>query len=664
MTDAMDGRRESELLWEPTADLIENGNITRYMSWLKGETGRSFANYDQLWQWSIEDTEGFWRSLWDYFQVKTRTPFRHVVEPSPNGDRVEGARWFTGATLNYAEHALSRRDGHSAIVFGHESGTLRTLSYAELWEMTARAAAGMRKLGVRRGDSVVAFIPNVPEAVAAMLATASIGATWSSCPPEFGVGSVIDRFLQLEPKVLLATDGYTYNGKPFDSLDAVAAIQQELPTLKGTVLLPYLDQDVGVGTLKAAALWRDFLVDGEELTFEPVPFDHPLWVLYSSGTTGSPKAIVHGHGGILIEHIKALTLHSNISEDDRFFWFTTTGWMMWNYLVSGLLVGATIVLYDGSPAYPDMNALWSFAARTKITWAGVSAAFIQGCMKSGVEPGRALDLTSLRVLGSTGAPLPPEGFAWVYGQLSSRVLLASISGGTDVCTAFIQSSTLLPLYSGEMQCRALGCKVESFDEEGTSSIGEVGELVITNPMPSMPVRFLGDSNGQRLHDSYFNVYPDVWHHGDWLKITPRGTCIIYGRSDSTLNRSGIRMGTSEFYRVVEDLPDILDSLVIDTSQLGTEGKLLLFVVVGEGIALDDPLRKRLASAIRTGLSPRHVPDEIIDIPEVPRTLNGKKLEVPVKKILGGLPLEKAVSLDALANREALQPFIDLGGKTT
>jgi len=649
----------STLLWEPTPDLIENGNISQYMRWLGSERGRSFDSYDELWQWSVDDIEGFWRSVWDYFQVKAHTPFTQVVAPSPSGNRVEGARWFTGAELNYAEHALSRKDGHPAIVFGHESGTLRTLSYAELWEMTARAAAGLRKLGVRKGDSVVAFMPNVPEAVAAMLAAASMGASWSSCPPEFGVGSVIDRFLQLEPSVLITVDGYTYNGKPFDSMGAVAAIQRGLPTLKGTVLLPYLYQATDAAGMGSTVLWDDFLVDGEDLTFEPVPFDHALWVLYSSGTTGVPKAIVHGHGGILVEHLKALVLHMDMGEDDRFFWFTTTGWMMWNYLVSGLLIGATVVLFDGSPAYPDMNALWSFAERAKITWAGVSASFIQGCMKAGIEPGKTLGLSALKVLGSTGAPLPPEAFAWVYGQLGSSVLLASISGGTDACTAFIQSCTLLPLYAGEMQCRALGCKVESFDEAGRPLIDDVGELVITNPMPSMPVRFLGDPDGHRLHESYFNVYLDVWRHGDWLKITPRGTCIIYGRSDSTLNRSGVRMGTSEFYRVVENLPNILDSLVIDTSQLGNQGKLLLFVVLRDGATLDGALRKRITGAIRTELSPRHVPDDVMAISEVPRTLNGKKLEVPVKKILNGVDMVKAVSVDALANRDALQPFIDL-----
>jgi len=659
MTQPLGQVDEGTLLWVPSPELVERSRITHYMHWLAETHGKRFATYDDLWRWSVDDLEGFWGSLWEYFEIIAHWPYTQVLAPSLAGNRVEGARWFQGAKLNYAEHCLRRRDDHPAIIAAHESGSMTTITYAELWERTAEIAAGLRALGVGKGDSVVAFLPNNVEAVAATLAAASIGAAWSSCPPEFGTPSVIDRFQQLGPKVLLAVDGYTYNGKRFESLEAVARIQQSLPTLVRTVVLPYLDEQPSLASLTDAAYWDDFLVRGQELTFEPVPFDHPLYVLYSSGTTGAPKAIVHGHGGTLIEHYKGLALHMNLAEDDRFFWFSTTGWMMWNLLLSGLLVGSTIVLYDGSPAHPDMYVLWRLAERAKITCLGVSAAFVLGCMKAGIEPGKELDMGALRSIGSTGAPLPPEGYAWLYDKVGADLLVASISGGTDVLTAFTMSTTLLPIHAGEMQCRALGCKVESYDEVGMSVTGEVGELVVTEPMPSMPIRFLNDPDGSRLHESYFDVYPDVWRHGDWLKITPRGTCVIYGRSDSTLNRSGVRMGTSEFYRVVEEMPQVLDSLVIDTSQLGTEGKLLLFVVLAEGVELDDGLRSDISARIRGALSPRHVPDEVRVIAEVPRTLNGKKLEVPVKKILAGVAPSLAVSLAALANPVALDPFVEL-----
>jgi acetoacetyl-CoA synthetase len=653
---------EGALLWEPSDALVVSTRLTQFRRWLTDRRGLTFSSYDDLWRWSVTDLESFWTSVWEFSGVRSYSPYASVLAPSLSGNRVEDARWFDGATLNYAEHCLRRNDDYPAVISAHESGSMSATSFAELGRRVAEFAEGLRALGVRRGDAVVAYLPNITEAVVASLASASIGAIWSSCPPEFGTPSVIDRFMQVAPKVLIAVDGYTYNGKTFDSLPAVADIQAGLPSVTHTVVFPYMTPVPDVSALTDAVMWDDVPVMGAALRFEPVPFDHPLYVVYSSGTTGVPKAIVHGHGGVLLEHLKAMMLHMNLGEDDCFFWFTTTGWMMWNYLLSGLLVGSTIVLYDGSPSYPDMYALWRVAERAKITCFGVSAPFIVGCMKAGVAPSEEHDLSSLRTVGSTGAPLPPEGFAWVYDKVGHDVLMGSVSGGTDVLTAFVMSSPTLPIHAGEMQCRALGCKVESFDEAGNSLIGEVGELVITEPMPSMPVRFLNDPDGARKHESYFGMYPDVWRHGDWLKVTDRGTCIIYGRSDSTLNRSGVRMGTSEFYRVVEDLPEVQDSLVIDTSQLGNEGELLLFVVLRKGLSLSDDLRAKIATAIRRMLSPRHVPNDIYAIAQVPRTLNGKKLEVPIKKILNGEDPERAVSFDALGNPEAVEPFIALAAE--
>jgi acetoacetyl-CoA synthetase len=653
---------EGALLWEPSQGLIDGARLTEYKRWLAEHRGLTFETYDDLWQWSVTEIEAFWTSVWEFSEVRSYSPYTRVLAPSPSGNRVEDARWFEGATLNYAEHCLRRDDDYPAVIATHESGSTATTTFAELRRQVAEFAAGLRALGVGPGDAVVAYLPNVTEAVVASLASASIGAAWSSCPPEFGTPSVIDRFRQVAPKILIAVDGYTYNGKTFDSLPAVADIQAGLPSLTHTVVFPYMADQPDVSGLTSPLMWSDVPVAGAELRFEPVPFDHPLYVVYSSGTTGVPKAIVHGHGGVLLEHLKAMSLHMNLGPEDCFFWFTTTGWMMWNYLLSGLLVGSTIVVYDGSPAYPDMYALWRVAEKAKITCFGVSAPFIVGCLKAGIDPSAELDMSNLRTVGATGAPLPPEGFAWVYDKVGRDVLMGSVSGGTDVLTAFVMSTPTLPIHAGEMQCRALGCKVESFDEAGHALIDEVGELVITEPMPSMPVRFLNDPDGTRKHESYFDMYPDVWRHGDWLKVTSRGTCIIYGRSDSTLNRSGVRMGTAEFYRVVEDLPEVADSLVIDTSQLGNEGELLLFVVLREGVELADELRKKIAGAIRSALSPRHVPNDVFAIAEVPRTLNGKKLEVPIKKILAGDDPNKAVSFDALGNPDAVQPFIALAAE--
>jgi len=652
------------VLWEPTAEVRARATITRYLEWLRRSRGLSFDSYEALWEWSTRDLEAFWTSIWQFFDVKAARAASAVLPHR----RVERAEWFPGALLNFAEHALRRRDDAPGMIAHSETRPARTLSHRDVVRDVGRAAAALRRLGVRRGDRVAAYLPNIPEAASAFLASAGIGAIWSSCPPEFGIRSVVERFRQIEPRVLLAVDGYRYNGRGYDRLAAVREIAGALPSVEAVVLLPYLNDRPDLAGLRGARLWQESMaapaaLSGDD-TFEPepVPFEHPLWILYSSGTTGLPKAIVHGHGGVLLELLKILRLHLDIGPEDRFFWFSTTGWMMWNVVVSSLLAGATAILYDGSPAHPDLTALWRLAADSGMTYFGTSAPFLLSCMKAGLDPGRAFDLSRLRGLGSTGAPLTPEGFSWVYTHVNPSLLLGSISGGTDVATAFVLSCPLLPVRAGEIQCRGLAARVEAWDEDGRPVIDEVGELVVSEPLPSMPVGFWNDPSGSRYHESYFERFPGVWRHGDWIKITPQGSCVIYGRSDSTLNRAGVRMGTSEFYRVVEEFPEILDSLVIDTGELGREGRLLLFVVLREGTALDGRLETTIRDRLRAQLSPRHVPDEIRQIAEVPRTLNGKKLEVPVKRILAGAPADRAASRDALANPAALDAFVHLAAQ--
>ena len=575
---------------------------------------------------------------------------------------MPGAEWFPGTSLNYAEHIFRGKDpAKLAILHTAEGADLAEITWGELEQRVATFAAGLRSLGVERGDRVAAYLPNSPEAVVGFLAAASIGAIWSSCSPDFGARSVIDRFAQIEPKVLLAVDGYTYGGKPFDRMDVVTGLEAEMPSLEHTVLVPYLDPAADPVRLAHGIAWSDVAAKGAgaALEFDRVPFDHPLWVLYSSGTTGLPKAIVQGHGGILLEHLKKMHLHVDAQDGNRIFWFTTTGWMMWNFLVSMLLTEASIVLYDGNPGHPTLDTLWDLAAEAEITTFGTSASFLASCMKAGVEPSQGRDLSRLGAVGSTGSPLAPEGFEWVYEHVGRDTWLFSTSGGTDVCTAFVGGVPLLPVYRGELQARALGCAVEAWDEDGNALVGEVGELVITKPMPSMPVFFWSDPDGERYRSSYFEMYPGIWRHGDWIEITDRGTAIIYGRSDSTINRGGIRMGTSEIYRAVLSLDEITDALVVDVPRSGTEGWMPLFVVLREGETLDDELIKRIAARVREDCSPRHVPNEVHEVAEVPRTLSGKVLEVPVKRILMGTPPDQAASRDSLANPLALDPFVDL-----
>ena len=645
-----------ELLWEPSPDLVERSRLNEFRRWLREDRGLDFADYHQLWQWSVDDLEAFWDAIWDFFGVQADGERGAVL-----GSRaMPGAEWFPGTWLNYAEHVFAGKDENEvAILHASELRELGELRWGELRRQVEAAAGGLRELGVSRGDRVVAYMPNIPEAIVAFLATASIGAVWSSCSPDFGPRSVIDRFAQIEPKVLFAVDGYRYGGKDFDRRDVIAQLQAAMPTLERTVVLPYLGAEPDLSPLQDAITWGELQQTGQgaELSFDRVPFDHPLWVLYSSGTTGLPKAIVQGQGGILLEHLKKLHLHVDAHPGDRLFWFTTTGWMMWNFLVSGLLTRAAIVLYDGNPGHPDMSTLWDLAERAGVTMFGTSAAYIGACMKAGVEPGAGRNLSALKAVGSTGSPLSPEGFDWVYEHLGEDTWLFSTSGGTDLCTAFVGGVATLPVYRGELQARALGAAVEAWDEDGRPVVEEVGELVVTEPMPSMPLYLWGDEDGSRYRESYFEMFPGTWRHGDWIELTRRGTAIIYGRSDSTINRGGIRMGTSEIYRAVLGIDEIVDALVVDLPRAGTDGWMPLFVVLREGAELDEELPREIARRVREQCSPRHVPDEVFAIDEVPRTLSGKVLEVPVKRILMGTPVEKAASRDSLANPAALDYFV-------
>ncbi|WP_349775413.1 acetoacetate--CoA ligase [Mesobacillus maritimus] len=646
-----------KLLWQPSEEMISQSNVKKFTNWLKETRGLEIEEYNDLWKWSVNDLEGFWSAIWDYFEIKSYTDYQEVV----SGGKMPQVQWFQGATLNYAEHVFRNEvEDKAAIISQSENRPKQELTWAELKKMTAAIAAYLKDAGIKPGDRVVAYAPNIPETVAAFLACASIGAVWSSCAPEFGIKSVIDRFKQIEPKVLFTVDGYQYSGKKYDRLESVKKIQQELPSLQETVIIPYLEDEPVMDGLNNWMFWDEVQINYQDqpLTFEPVPFQHPLWILYSSGTTGKPKGIVQSQGGIVIEHLKSLTFGMDLKPDDKFFWYTTTGWMMWNLQVGGLLAGTTILLYDGNPGYPNHETLWKFAEDTQLTVFGTSASFIMASMKADVKPLEQFNLSQLKAIGVTGSPLPESGFDWVYDQVKKDVWLYSTSGGTDVCSGFVGGSALLPVYRGEIQARSLGVAVQAYNDAGKAVYDEIGELVVTEPMPSMPIYFWNDETGERYRNSYFDVFPDVWRHGDFIKISPKGSSVIYGRSDATINRGGIRMGTSEIYSALEVIPSVVDSLIIDIPLNEENSFMPLFVVLKEGVELTDELKTSINQTIRQNCSPRHVPNKIYEVKALPKTLNGKKIEVPIKKILMGVPFEQAVNADSLLNPETLQYFVE------
>jgi acetoacetyl-CoA synthetase len=648
----------SRQLWKPSSQFIQESNLTNYAQWLGKAKGLSFEDYNSLWQWSVDNPADFWESIWQHFDVKSYLPYNEVMSK----DGMPYTKWFEGATLNYAEHIMrNKTDKRPAILFASERESVTAFS----WELLERRMASLQNFfkqnGIAPGDRVAAFIPNIPQAAISLLATISSGAVWSSCSPDFGAGSVLDRFKQIAPKIFIAVDGYQYNGKSYDKMQVVKEISENLPSVEKVIVIPYLNHQPDIDGIKNAVLWDEVMAASEfELTFTPVPFSHPIWILYSSGTTGAPKAITHSHGGMLLEHLKYLSLHNDVHPGENFFWFSTTGWMMWNFVHASLLVGATAVLYDGSPAWPGMDILWKLAAEIPVHHFGTSAPYLIACMKAGLKPGEDFNLSSMRSIGSTGAPLPPEGFDYVYENIGEEIWLCSMSGGTDICTAWVGGNPWKPVLEGEIQSCSLGCSMFAYNETGESIIDEVGEMVVTKPMPCMPVFFWNDEDYQKYKSSYFEMYPGVWRHGDWVKITSEGGVIILGRSDTTLNRQGVRIGTAEVYRAVGKIPEIKDSLIVNLELLHGGDYMPLFVVMQNGNTFNEELVNQIKKLIRSECSPRHVPDEIIEVNDIPYTISGKKMEAPVKRILMGMPSERAANKGAMRNPESLHIFEAFG----
>ncbi len=649
---------DGAILWEPSDAWKESTRIAQYMKWLQDTKQVRTRDYNGLWQWSVDHLESFWQSIWDYFGVQSSLPYNHIL----NDHTMPGTRRFEGAEITWTEYLFRQSRGQDPAVFAYsETRPASVLTWQDMERQTGALVATLRDLGVKPGDRVAGYLPNIPETLIAFLACASVGAVWSTCSPDFGSASAIARFRQIDPKVLLAVDGYRYNGTAHDRRFMLESLQDAMPSLKATILVPYLNPATPAwGQTKGQNLfWQDIMTRSDTWDYTRVPFNHPLWVLYSSGTTGLPKAIVHSQGGILLTQLVMMALHLNLKPGDRAFWFTTTGWVMWNAVVGFLLTGSSIVLYDGSPFYPSPDILWNIAEETSMTYLGTSPAYLGALAKAGLQPGRDHDLSHLVAMGCTGSPLTSELYQWVYEHIKSDIWLGPISGGTDIAAAFVGSCPILPVRAGAMQCRALGVKVESFDEQGHSVVDQVGELVVTEPMPSMPLYLWNDPDGIRYRQSYFETFPGVWHHGDWIQIASDGSAVIYGRSDSTINRQGVRMGSSEIYRAVEALPEITDSLIVDLEYLGRPSFMPLFVVLAPGTELSPELQDKIRYTIRDQVSPRHIPDAIYAIPDVPRTLNGKKLEVPIRKLLMGFPKDKSVDPDAMANPGSLQFFLAL-----
>jgi len=632
---------------------MEQSNLKKYMDWLFVKKGLYFRSYSDLWDWSVTDLEDFWESLWQYFNIKSHEIYLEVLIKPQRG--LIGTKWFTRSRVNYAEHVFrNKTKDRPALLFQSEQNGLTEISWEMLETQVAAVAAWLRQKGIQPGDRVAAVLPNIPQTIVAFLAANAVGAVWSSCSPDFGKAGIVDRFLQIEPKVLFLTDGHIYNGKRHDSTINNQELALALPSVKDVVIISNIDSE---NKLERVTLWEDILhLRNFGIDFEEVTFDHPIWILYSSGTTAKPKAITHSVGGCLLEHMKALVLHQNVKPGDRYFWYSTTGWMMWNYALGSLLCGATLVLYDGAPAFPSSQVLWTLAEEAKITHFGGGAAYFIASMRAGVSI-TSERLKHLETIGSTGSPLTAEAYEWIYRQVKKDVWLISLSGGTDVCSAFVGGCPILPVYPGEIQCRMLGAKVEAYNAEGKPVVNELGEMVITQPMPSMPLYFWNDADNERYESSYFETYPDVWRHGDWIQITSRGSVIISGRSDATLNRGGVRIGTAEIYSAVESIVEVKDSLAVYLEKSDGGGTISLFVVLAKDKVLDDSLKQKIKDALRTQYSPRHVPDTIEQVNDIPYTISGKKMEAPVKRILMGEDPAKSVNRDTMRNPEALEGFV-------
>ncbi|HMQ47554.1 MAG TPA: acetoacetate--CoA ligase [Saprospiraceae bacterium] len=645
-------------IWHPSEDFTANSSLRQFEQWLQQQHQLQFSDYESMWQWSTAQEGLFWEYIWQYFEVLHDGSYSKVMSEDP----MPFTKWFEGTSLSYAEHLFRfKNEDRPALIFKAEGKAPEKISWSALEKQVKALQAFLHERGIGQGDCVAAYLPNIPQAIVAFIAVNAVGATWSCCSPDFGVNTVIDRFAQIEPKLLIAADGYRYNGKPFDRTEEVAQIAGQISSIQETILISYLKPTAENDALPYpswANLIHSYSHDGS-ITFQRVPFNHPIWVLYSSGTTGKPKAITHSSGGVLLEHLKYMAFHNDVHEGENFFWFTTTGWMMWNFLQASLLVGATPVLYDGSPGYPTMNALWELAAELPIHHFGTSAPYIMACMKSHIQPGQTYDLSRLRSIGSTGAPLPEDGFKWVYENISEQVWLCSMSGGTDVCTAFVGGCPYKPVYVGHIQCRALGCALQAYDENGQATIDSLGEMVIEKPMPSMPIFFWNDTNHKRYKDSYFDVYPGKWRHGDWIQLYEDGSLVIHGRSDATLNRKGIRIGTAEIYGVLDKIPGIKDSLVLNLEKPNGDDIMPLFIMVKEDSTDLELIRQTINTTLKQECSPRHVPDFIEVVPDIPYTLSGKKMEVPVKKILLGMDIRQSLNRDAVRNPAALDFFMEM-----